>query len=299
MKFNISLFIIFISLLFIGCEKSLYDEKRVANEREIEQYLSRKRLSYTKEKGVYHAVLKPGFGYKINAGDEISFWYAGYKLSGLVFDTNITEIAFEAGLDLTARQFNPIFTTAGAESILEGVRRGLLMCRGNEKAAILFPSSLGFGKDYVGPIDPWTPLAYDIFIINVKNQHIEQEQNIISNFVANSQGFSLDTVGFFVKYINEIESTIQPTHNDTIYGWYKGSILNGQDYIELPLQGEMIILNKDHLIEGLMYSFMRMNPGEEIEVIIPSSIGHGIKEYNSIPPYTPLIYQLRLDSIKH
>jgi FKBP-type peptidyl-prolyl cis-trans isomerase len=298
MKLKFLLSLLLFTLLISSCEKSLYDEKRVANNREIEQYLTRKRLAYTKEKGVYHAIVKPGFGYKVNTGDEISFWYVGYKLNGMVFDTNISEIALLAGLDVTVRQFNPIETIAGSENLLEGVRRGILMCRQNEKATVLFPSSLGFGKDYFGPIDPWTPLAYDIFIINVKNQHIEQEQNIISNFVANSVGFIPDTIGFFVKYVHEIESDIQPAYNDTIYGWYKGSILDGAEYTELPFEGEKIILNRAHLIEGLVYSFMRMKPGEEIEVIIPSSIGHGIKDFNNIPPYTPLIYQLRLDSIK-
>jgi FKBP-type peptidyl-prolyl cis-trans isomerase len=298
MKFRLLFPLFIITILFLGCEKSLEDDKRESNEREIIQFLSKNKLPYIKENGVYHAVSNEGYGYEVNKGDSISFWYVGYTLQGIVFDTNVRKTAEKNGLDTSIRNFNPISTIAGSSKQIEGLRRGLLLCRQGELGTILFPSTLGFGEDFFGPIDPWTPLAYDILIINVKNQQIEQEQNIISNFVASSLGFFPDTIGFFYNYLTEIESDIQPSLNDTIYGWYKGSILNGNAFVELPSEGEMIVLNKGHLIDGLLFGLLRMNPGEEMQVVFPSSLGYGNFGFNNILPYTPLMYQLRLDSIK-
>jgi hypothetical protein len=60
MKFRILFPLFIITILFLGCEKSLEDEKRELNEREIIQYLTRNKLPYKKENGVYHAVSNAG-----------------------------------------------------------------------------------------------------------------------------------------------------------------------------------------------------------------------------------------------
>lgn len=294
----VSIYIIFIIFFLISCEGSLDDEKRVSNEAEIERFLSTNKLEYTKQNGVYYATRLKGYGYEVSPSDTISFWYKAYTLKGNVFDTNIPVVANEYGFDLTAKDYTPIETVAGSNDFLEGVNRGLLLCREGEWGTILFPSTYGFNDNIVQSIPAWTALAYDIFIINVKNQEIEQEQNNISNFVASSSGYTQDTTGLWYKYIIQNEQSILPSLGDTIYGWYKGQILSGSTFDETTLEGEELVINFDQMTEGLLYSFLKMYPGEEMHVIVPSSLGFGVEGNDQIDPYSTLIYELRLDSIK-
>lgn len=299
MKSLKSLLLILLFLFsFVGCEGPLDDEKRASNEAEIERFLSNNKLSFTKQNGVYHTVRLKGVGYQVNEGDSIAFWYIGYTLNKSIFDTNIIKISDSLGFDTSINNFEPIKAVAGKSNFLEGINRGLLLCREGELGTILFPSIYGFGEERVELIPAWSALAYDIFIIYVKNQEIEQEQNIISNFVAESIDFRQDTTGLWFKYIDQIEQEIKPTYGDTIYGWFKGTDFNNSLIEELPVEGQQIILGEDNLIEGVEYGFMMMYEGEKIQLVVPSSLGFGIEGLENLEPYTPLLYELRLDSIK-
>lgn len=281
-----------------ACEGSIDDEKRVSNDAAIERFISSNKLTYTKQNFVYHSILTKGYGYQVNRGDSVAFWYIGQTLTGIVFDTNILDVAIKKDLDTSTRNFEPIKVVAGKSNLLEGLKRGLLLCREGQNSMILFPSSLGFEGNAVGPIDPWSPLAYTIFIIYVKNQKIEEEQNFISNFVASSEGFSQDTLGFWVKYLNDSQQEVKPAKGDTIYGWFSSSVLGGAVFEEVSTENKQIVLRENELTEGLLYSFLRMKPGDEIQTVVPSSMGYGINKHNNIEPYTPLFYHVRLDSIK-
>jgi FKBP-type peptidyl-prolyl cis-trans isomerase len=290
-------------LIFIlwSCEGSLKEEMLESNELLIEKFLSSNNLSYTKTNGVYHAIQNKGFGYTVNSGDSIAFWYVGYTLNGTIFDTNVPEIAEELDINLTPRNLEPVKIVENSNSLIEGLQRGIKLCREGEQATILFGSDLGFGSNNMGPVPPWSPLAYDILIIYVKNVFIEQEQNIISNFVASNQGFVADSLtGAWKKYLTEIQNDDLPKASlgDTIYGYYKESVLNSDAIIETPAQGIEMVLSTNDFTEGLVYGFMMLKPGESLQLVVSSAMGYGFEDSEIVDPYTPLIYEFRLDSIK-
>jgi len=59
-----------------------------------------------------------------------------------------------------------------------------------------------------------------------------------------------------------------------------------------------MVLDNNNSTEGLMFGFMQMSPTDRLELVVPSSLGYGIHGISGVPPYTPLFYELRLDSIK-
>lgn len=295
-----TLFFISLILLF-GCEGSLEDENRASNEAEIESFLSNNDLEFVKENGVYYATQNKGFGYKVTNNDSLAFYYVGYTLNGTVFNTNIAEVAEQENLDTSVRDFNPIKIQEGSNNLIEGLQRGISLCRQGEYGTILFASNLGFGEQSMGPIPEWSALAYDIFIIYVKNEQIEEEQNIISNFVASSEGFSQDSLtGAFKKYITEYAEDTLPGINigDTIYGYYKEETLEGTLISETITEGQEIILSTKELTEGIVFGFMMLKPDEEIQLVVSSAMGYENTGNDNVQPYTPLLYKLRLDSIK-
>jgi len=295
--------IIYLTLLVIfslSCTKSIEDERLEKDNATIEKYLNSRNLKFTKQNGVYHVIRNKGYGYRVAQGDSISFWYVGYTFGtgGLVFDTNILEVALEISLDTSVLSLLPVVTVAGDNELIEGLRRGLLICREKEIATLLFSSIYGFGNQKVGPIPSWSPLAYDILLISVNNCQIRVEQENISTFVSQNEGFVQDTLGFWIKFLNESYTDLKPSIGDTIYGWYRASVLNGDVFAETPEVGQQIIIGDDELTEGLTFGFMLMSPNQNAELVVPSSMGYGVNGYGAVAPYTPIFYEIRLDSIK-
>ena len=84
--------ILLLSPLLMGaCDNSLKEDKRNDEEKIIEGLINSKKWTYTKSEGVYHVVVQPSYGYEVNYGDTVTFWYKGYTIQSpvLVFDTNI------------------------------------------------------------------------------------------------------------------------------------------------------------------------------------------------------------------
>lgn len=285
--------------LFVGCQGSLDDDRKVDEEQKIENYLNSHKLDYTKENGVYHAIRSKGFGYQVAPNDTIEFLYIGYTLSGLLFDTNILEVALENDLDITTHDFEPLKVVAGQTAFIKGLNLGLTMCRGNQLATILFPSELGFGSQSIGVVPPWTPLAYDIYINYVKNPHIVQEQELIYTFVQENEGFVRDSIGFWLKTLNHIDNKDYPSIGDTIFAKIKGQSLTANLPIPPPTKSIKIALNDDLSPEGLIYSFLRLKENEQGLVVLPSSLAFGFLGNDSIGPYEPMLYHIVTDSIKN
>ncbi|MDD2195661.1 MAG: FKBP-type peptidyl-prolyl cis-trans isomerase [Bacteroidales bacterium] len=292
------LLILFAAFVLSGCEGSIDDDRRISDESKIEAFLKKNNLSYTKQNGVYYAIQKKGFGNRIAPNDSIAFWYVGYTLNGNVFDTNILELAEEYNLDTSVREFTPVKTIAGSSNFIEGLNRGLMLCRDNEGGIILFPAEFGFQENSAGPIPSWSPLAYNIFIIYVKNQQIIQEQNFINNFVANLQGYSLDSVGFWINVLEHTNNDSNFTLGDTLYVKFKGQSLHDSNAIILPTESKKVALNENDLLEGLLHGFLRLSEGERAQLVLPSCLAFGTQGNDSIDPYEPMLFQIMLDSIK-
>lgn len=285
------------AITFSGCESSLEDEQKGANELAIERYLTTNKIKFKKDDGVFSYVNHKGYGYEAAPGDSVAFWYVGYTLTGVLFDSNVLSIAQEKNLDIETRSFNPIFTKVGEDKLLQGISRGLLHCRQGQITSVLFPSTLGFGGNAMGVVKPWTPLIFDIYLIYVKNEKILQEQDNINNFVAGIGGFTADTTGLWSKYTHIAQESAKPIMGDTIYAWHRVSTLDLRLLEETTGENQQVIVN-DNLIEGLQLGYRRLNIGEAMQLVVPSPLGYGINGSNTISPYTPLFVELRLDSIK-
>lgn len=280
-----------------SCEDSLTEEKRVANELTIQNYLTSNNLEFVKHDGVFVTILHKGYGYHVVPGDSIGFWYVGRTLTGNVFDTNIKEVAEEVGINPEARNFSPVEIVAGNDNLIQGLSRGIPLCREGQWNTLYFPSTLGYGDVQAGSVAPWTPLVFDIFIIYVKNEKIIQEHNNINNFVASMQGFAPDTTGMWTRYTAEGSTLESPMPSDTAYAWYRLSTLDFKPVFEIENENEEIILS-NQLIEGVKLGLMKLKPGEAMQLVIPSPLAYGVEGYQTVMPYTPLFCEIRLDSIK-
>ena len=291
----IILFAAFFSLA--SCKKTLEEERNYSENRSIESYIkynfSGKENSISED--VYHVIRVKSYGYQVAKDDTIEFMYKGYTLDNKVFDTNIKSVAINEKLDTLIRSFDPIVTIAGSGKLVDGLDIGLLQIREGEQATILFTSSLGFGDNSMGPVKPWSPLAYDVELINVNGANIQKEKSYISGL--NLSGYSKDTSGLFYKY-QTLGAGLWPLKTDTIYGSYKGMLFDGPIIVSISAENKQIILANESIPEGVRLGFMLTKPGGKTTLVLPSYLGYGNQGNELIEPYQTLKYDIELDSIK-
>ncbi len=280
--------------LLSACDNSLEDDKRYAEEKTIESFISTNNLTYTKSDGVYHIATEPSYGYEVNNGDTVKFYYVGYTLSGLVFETNVESVAIEENLNTEVRSFEPLRVIAGETDLITGLKRGLLLTRLNQTSTIIFTSDLGFKGQIVGPIDAWSPLAYDIVVIYVNGKGIQSEKQLLEAMDLSS--YNLHSTGLYYKYLVDTSST-RPVSTSTVYGWYKITLPSGEVVEEVLTPNTTINLSVTNL-GAIKEGFMLLSLGGSAEFIAPSPMGYGKKGNDFVSPYQPIAISMRLDSIK-
>ncbi|MFN5324302.1 MAG: FKBP-type peptidyl-prolyl cis-trans isomerase [Bacteroidota bacterium] len=121
---------------------------------DLESYLRRNKMDVTPtQNGAFLTIKNEGNGPKPEAGDTVYVNYKGYLLNGLVFDS-------------TSK--GPFKFVLGTTPVLEGwVDCIPLLSKGSE-ATIAFPSDLGFGSQKTGVIPPYSPLIFEVRIVDIK-----------------------------------------------------------------------------------------------------------------------------------
>lgn len=127
--------------------------------------------------GSVRIVLKEGESDEtLSARGLVSFYYAGYVLSGSsisrnsLFATNSKDVADAAGWTLTDESIYAVTTVSLDEKdLLEGLRNGLLGVKAGEECLILFSGKYGYGKRAAGTIPPKSALVYQIWVESISN----------------------------------------------------------------------------------------------------------------------------------
>ena len=120
------------------------------------------------DSGLYFMYFPTGRGKKLELGDAIRVQYTGYFLNGKV-------------LESTLNSGGPASFSVG--STIKGWNEMLLMMNMGDKAKVIIPSHLAYGKRGQGEtIPPYTPLFFDIEVMGwVKDKMTERKSEIISS----------------------------------------------------------------------------------------------------------------------
>ncbi|MDB5159261.1 MAG: Peptidylprolyl isomerase [Mucilaginibacter sp.] len=147
----------------------LMDVQKTGEPAKIKQYIDSKKLTVNKtDSGLYYIINKPGSGPNIAVGDTAVINYTGSLLSGKVFDSSIKEVAVKAKLgSLGQRQFVPIHIVVGMKRVIQGWDEGLQLLNKGAKATLIIPSKLGYGPQGAGPIAPFTPITFDVEVVDI------------------------------------------------------------------------------------------------------------------------------------
>jgi len=153
--------------------KALVAKNKSSEEAKMKKYAEENKLEVkTTATGLQYVIETPGNAERATLTDTVVLDYVGQfthkkgdgKLN--VFDTSIAKVAKESGL------FSPMAQYAPRPMVLSQVAPGFaeatqLIGVGGKIKAIL-PSKLAYGENGGGPINPFTPLVFDIEIKSIK-----------------------------------------------------------------------------------------------------------------------------------
>ncbi len=126
--------------------------------------------------GMQYVIEKEGKGPIARVGDSAKVNYTGSFLSGKVFDTSIKEVALkEKNIYNAQRPYEPLVTQVGSGQLLLGWDEALTTFPEGTKVKIILPSKLGYGEQGSMQIGPYTPLVFDMEIVDVIPQKGDNE----------------------------------------------------------------------------------------------------------------------------
>ena len=154
--------------LFFEAEyKALNEKNKIVEPTKIAKYVEENKLKVTTApSGLQYVITSPGNSERATLTDTVVMDYTGQftnkKSSGAlnVFDTSDAKVAKEAGIYSENVQYAPRSLPLG--QLPQGVIQGIQLIGVGGKIKMILPSKLGFGENGGGPINPFTPLVFDV-----------------------------------------------------------------------------------------------------------------------------------------
>jgi FKBP-type peptidyl-prolyl cis-trans isomerase len=104
--------------------------------------------------GMYYLETKAGKGESPKQGQFCTLNYTGKLLDGTIFDSSIGREPFSLQL--------------GAGQVIRGWEEGIAMMKKNGTAILIIPSHLAYGERSVGNIPPYSPLIFEVELLDIK-----------------------------------------------------------------------------------------------------------------------------------
>lgn len=148
--------------------KTEMDQAKNGEAAKVKAYVSSKDMKPTvTPSGLNYVVSKQGSGAKANPGDTVVVHYTGMFLSGKVFDSSLADVAKKSGTFNAARNYEPLKLPVGMQGSIPGFEEGLMLLPKGSKATLILPSSLAYGEQGNQGIPPFTPLIFEIEMLNI------------------------------------------------------------------------------------------------------------------------------------
>lgn len=113
------------------------------------------------------------------------------------------------------------------------------------------------------------------------------------------------SANILIKYLNDRSKTVgnlSPMLTSTVDVKYIGRLYNGvafdSSYTATASYGDSLLRAQPvNLIQGWQIALLDMRVGDSARVVIPYKLGYGVSGSGSIPPYSTLVFDLKLVGI--
>jgi len=128
-------------------------------------------------------------------------------------------------------------------------------------------------------------------LLNINQNLAAKEDSILEEYTGQDPEFKRSELGFWFKIEKRTDRPILKEKDNCSFTC-RVSLLDGK---LLQEDEKNVIIGKKQLIVGLEEGLKLLHKGESATFIIPWYLGYGMKgDDQEIPPYTSLIYQIKL-----
>ncbi|MEN8229659.1 MAG: FKBP-type peptidyl-prolyl cis-trans isomerase, partial [Bacteroidota bacterium] len=263
MKYQFILFTIFFtisSFLFVSCLKE--EEGRTEQDEvdELTDYLAINNINASPTwTGLYYFEDSVGLGVKPEFNDTVVIEFEATLLDGTIIGSSgITGEAFTFNL--------------WDWSIISGLSEALSYMNEGSKAHAIIPSSLAFGPNSSGAIEPFSTLLYDIELIEVGPGNPVEPFPIVDSL--------LNTTSSGLQYYIVEQSEGEMVYPGIIVSvHYTGYLPNGNIFDSSVKRGSPadFMVGTGEIIPGFDEGLLLMKVGEKFRIIIQPDLAYGEK----------------------
>ncbi|MCE6988838.1 FKBP-type peptidyl-prolyl cis-trans isomerase [Dyadobacter sp. CY323] len=254
------------------------EEKIVENETAIQAYIKTDSLGTKAAKdssGLYYITRKTNpAGERAKKGDAASVKFTGYLLNG-------SKVLSSPG-DSTYS-----FPAEGYWTGFAGLERAIFLMKTGEKTTFLLPYYLAFGNVERVNIPAYSPIRLEVEFLKTRTEVQQIDEYLLQKKFEVAER----TAGNLVIVRTNTVTGDKLGTGKSVSVKYKGTFLNGNKFDEGTLN---ITTGTNNVIEGFDSAVQKMRKTEKTIVIFPSSLGYKATGYGSVPPFTPLQFELEV-----
>jgi FKBP-type peptidyl-prolyl cis-trans isomerase len=274
-----SLFLSLFIVLFISCnsdDDSIPVDYSAENEIEITEYLQENNISATRtDSGLYYTTEEIGNGAEISATTEVSMRLKVLNTAGDVFFDDSDQII-----------------SVILQEALISWREGFQKFNVGGIGTLIAPAHLAYGDNEINGIPAGSVVIFEFKLVDVAE---ENEQEILDYIYNNNLEDVLSSESGLYYQINEQGEGAEPLANSNVTVAYKGYFTDGEVFDESSTDGATF--NLGGVIPGWTEGIQYFNEGGSGLLFVPSHLGYGKYNYNTIPGSSVLIFEVSLKSV--
>ncbi len=283
-------------ILFFGiivglssCTFNAINQQEENNANAIDSYIKKNNLTMQKSpEGLYYSIdKKNSTGKQAFNSDLIKFHYVMSVMEG-------------KKLDSTSRLKNQIKGMVwGASSNVYNLPMSFL--KEGEKGLFILPASLAFGGNSYADIPAYSVIQLEIEIVAIRTE-AEQIQDFQTTYKITNPEVTASGLVFKKLVTNPTGATISPGQTAKVnyigrfgYGVIQTDASNNVVYDSSFGSGTLTFVpGAGNLIAGFEEAVLKMRVGEKAALILPSKIAYGVNGNTTIPPNSPLYFEVEL-----
>lgn len=239
-----------------------------------------KGMSTTPEGLTYKITQTVKEGDQPKKGDIVKVHYQGRKL----MDTTYFDSSYKRG--------EPLPLKVGVGMVIKGWDIGIPLLKVGEKATLVIPDSLAYGKEGSGARGPLGTLVFDVELTEIVNTGPYQTDGLEAKSTA---------TGLKYYVIEETEGDM-PKKGQTVHVHYTGYLEDGTKFDSSwdRMRPFNFPLGQGRVIKGWDEGIGLLRVGEKARFVIPSNLGYGASGAGGglIPPNATLIFDVELLKIQ-
>jgi len=288
---NLVAFFICLSLLggMSSCKFDEINQTESDNQKEIEGYMSRSNLKLQKSpEGMYYSINSANStGKQAFNTDLIKFYYKMTLLDGTKIDS-------------TAKSFGQLKGLVwGATNTILNLPISFL--KEGESGLFILPSALAFGGNSYTDIPAFSVIKLEIDVVSIRTE-AEQLKDFQTLYkITNPE---ILPSGLIFKRLVENPKGAAIAGGQSVKVNYTGRLSYGN--LKYDAAGKVIydsafdsgtftyVAGTGGVIAGFDEGIMKMRVGEKAILILPSKIGYGANGSGTIPPNSPLLFEVEV-----